>query len=171
MSLTIEAIYSRCEEVGECMEWTGTAVDGKHPRVFAGGRWLMVRRVVSSLFKDAPVPPLARCGSSCGSNLCVRAEHIVWRSYKQVGKAMSKSGVCSSAAARAGKRAARRSRSKLTPEKVQAILASTDSSSKEGLKHGVSGSTIRKVRAGQIWTEHLHGASVFTFRPELLEAA
>lgn len=162
MEMTLQAIYARCEEVGDCLEWQGRVQNGT-PQAWDGERYVSVRRFVIEQERGFAISPRFRCSPKCENERCISNAHIALRTYSQIALIAGRNGKSSSPAARAALTRGRRSRPdvKLDMEKARAMRASDLSDSEEARRHGVSRALVSMVRRNLIWREHLSGASVF----------
>lgn len=164
MTLTLADIYSRCDEVGECMEWTGYCRDGRPLLWHTEERhWLSVRRRVIDLTRVKPLDTKRyHVVAKCRNDACVAADHL-----RVVGKAhwlteaAKRRGPGYHAAHTSGNR--RRSSIKLTLDVAREIRASTLSSRKEAELRDIAPSLVRAIRRNEVWREGVvPGASVFS---------
>lgn len=164
------ALKSKIEPVGDCMEWQGQFV-GKTPVVYTPKSFISgyafhanmpVRRVLYCLETGHRPPAGYVLRARCWNDSCVDPNHFELISRKQQVAEQSKRGELVTAAFLKARSANGRSQSKLTPEAVAEIRASTATGPVEAAKHGVSTTTINRIRSGVRWATSLPGASIFT---------
>lgn len=96
-TLTLERFLKHTRPVGNCLEWTGHANNGKHPQIRLGGaagRVYNVRRVVYALVRGTEMLDRGyEVGQAreCCTDLCVHPEHMRARQHSQVQKGIPKS--------------------------------------------------------------------------------
>lgn len=172
MNLTLEYLYGRAVEVGECLEWGGPMQHGS-PIVSIGRnggknhQYRTVRRVIAEIEAGAPLSSRIRCVADCGNERCILAGHIAKKTYKQVAAMNKAKGLQSSSHARAAIARGRRNRGdvKLSIEIAREIRASDESGPKLASVYGVNRTLIGAIRRGEVWRENVPGASVFNWRP------
>lgn len=153
----LEQILARCEEFGDCLLWTGGVTSNGYPTF---NHALLRRRVRELVDGVAPKKPVT---CSCGEKLCLRPEHLVERTHKQIGKEAAKRGAFSSPTRRLRISMTKRARhAKLTLEAVREIRVSDESTRALAKRHGVHRTMIQRIRSGKAWHEIAPGASVFT---------
>lgn len=86
MNITLDQIYSRCEEVGDCWIWQGATSDTGYPIMKRhGGPCLLVRRVVMQLTDRPPAarqPVTAACEDKrCCSQVNNIKRGEAWKDY------------------------------------------------------------------------------------------
>ena len=171
---TLEDLRGRCridDETG-CWMWAGGA-SGKQPRVWCfdptAGKFKSIpaARAAWILGGDSPVAGRVVYHARCTNWLCVNPAHLAVGTKAEEGAHLRKHGTLRGDPARSAANAAsvRRHRSKLTPELVREIRASTEKgvsiASRLGIAHGI----VSNVRLGKIWRDGAPGASVFSWRP------
>jgi len=145
---TIESLMQRTSVEGDCIEWLGYSYEGNNPQVSHAGKMVAVRKLVM-LLNERKVPDRAYFKTTCGNDLCVRLEHIKVVDHKKHMISMAKNVNHKSPTRIAKLQAAAAPRRKLSPEQIDAILESTDSSRELALFYGVSKSTIAKVKGNR----------------------
>ena len=148
---TVELLRARCNEVGECLEWTGYMTNNV-PQVTHMGHMVPVRRLMLEL-SGRPVRDGAFVGCDCGNKSCVNPEHAVIRTPTQHLQKMANIGAYNEAARLAKLMMHARKRSKLTVDAVRDIRLSSDSSNEVAKQYGVSRQTISRIRSGDAWKE------------------
>ena len=145
---TIESIYARTDEVGECRIWKGYSINGT-PMVHHNGKMVSVRRVVMSFFQSGTSAKFLAC--KCGTPGCVAYHHIERRSAAQHMAAMNAASIpaARSPARRARLSASKLAAGKLTPEAVIDIRTSPKKGPELAEQYGVSYRRIRQIRAGE----------------------
>lgn len=172
---SVTELYARCDEVGECLLWTGTV--GQHvPQFYVrnrpdGGRnkhgaYLSCRREVYESSSGKPIQDGRFPVPMCRDRRCIRYEHLKLLTRKQIGQLASKEGKFSApqraAAIREGIRKA--GRLKLTPEQVREIRTSDETGVALAARMGVDKSLPPRIRRNEAHRETVANASVFNMR-------
>lgn len=162
--LATVVIPAKLTEVGECLLWEGWAQHGS-PQVYAGGRYLQARRVMWE-HRNGPIAPGLSPVMKCREPLCLVPGHMELRTIAGIAQLAASEGRFSTPQRRAAIVAGRRAKApgKLTPDDVQAVLTSGESTKVLATRYGVNESWITRLRnqgAGQPCAN----ASVFTWRP------
>lgn len=156
MIVTMENIRARCEEVGDCWEWTGPT-DGCAPVLrYNGSRKLHpVRRAVMAL-KDKPIGGLLVI-CTCRNPLCVNPDHLkaVTRAYLQKLTA-AETQYGKSPARSAALAAARRKQPGLvlSEDRVAEMRASGMTSRAAAKEFGCSQSAAWQAITGKTWKDY-----------------
>lgn len=175
MKPTTAEIYARCEDLGECLRWTGTTCNhvpqmyrsnGRGSGTKKAGTYWSCRRIVFEE-RAGPIPPGMFPVPMCRDKMCVRFEHLRLLTSKQIGQLAAKEGKFSSpmrcAAISAGVR--RSGQAKLTIEIAREIRASSESGKDIARRLGVDKSLPPRIRRGEAWRETVPNASVFSMVP------
>lgn len=162
---TLQTVYDRCEEIGDCWIWAQSlkangipqaCIDGK------GGR--NVRTYIYDVLSGKKRPPKSTVGSTCNERRCCNPAHLVWRSRSQVVSSSYKSGARHkfSLTLDRRERAVRNGWAKLTMEQAQEIRFKAATMRRKDLaaEYGVVVSTIREIINGNLW-KPLDGHSIF----------
>lgn len=175
----VEEMRQRCridEDTG-CWHWGGGMYDDGTPSVsfiFEGKRMAHKGRKAALLLstgKPLPKGHVAFQGKNCKSRDCVNPAHCRSSTRANWGQYMAASGRATSISKTVNAIANGRVKARLTPEEAALIRISGESVAELAARYAVSVSHIKRIRAGQHWRENVRGASVFTFRPQLKEAA
>lgn len=167
LSLTLEAIYARCDEIGDCRIWTGALSSGRHPCAQHNGGLVRVRRVVFEL-SGKPLREGREVGTTCRVLGCVWQGHLAARTLAESRAYHAALGAYSAPASHAAKlRSARERASKrgMSVEKARAIRASSGTAAEIAQALNVSLGAVNGVRKSTgSWREGaLPQASVFSF--------
>lgn len=150
-TLTLERFLKHTVPVGNCLEWTGHANNGKHPQIRLGGaagRVYNVRRVVYALVRGTEMLDRGyEVGQAreCCTDLCVHPEHMRARQHSQTQK-----GSVRSVMQRVRIAASKRAQSKVSQEIIDMIRASGEPASVLDERYGLGTSYTSKVRRGQL---------------------
>lgn len=152
---SIETLHARCDEVGDCWEWTGCYSKTGHPCTRHDGKMVLVRRLMAQL-AGKPITPSIKVIPCCENGRCINPDHIVVRTHRQVMKRQGAMGKLSEPSRLAKIAATKRAgpQAKLTWEKVQAIRARETTHSEEARLHGVSIGVISAIRRHLRWKEY-----------------
>ena len=151
--VTLDTIYGRCDEVGDCWIWRGAVSHGTAPAINIDGKSTNVRRfVVGLLGRQTKGRYVTAC---CGAPLCVAPDHLRVVTRSQLNTMAARRTGYGQNLARAAKIAqARRSRAHLSPELVQMIRSSDLPSAQLAKQLGVSKSTVNDARRGDTWRDY-----------------
>lgn len=154
--MTLDEIHHRCTECGECWHWNGYGGErGHYPQVRGpGGKVLQVRRVAFQL-RFGEIKDGMKILPVCGDPKCVNPEHQRSVTESQKSRRAAARGAYSSITRAAKIAAYRRANiSKLTPEQVQAIRASSDSGPVLAEQYGINRSMVNSIKAGRTWKDY-----------------
>jgi hypothetical protein len=148
--MTLDDIFKRTVEVGECREWTGSFTTSGVPLVYHRGQRTTVRKVVYEIRTGKQLPVGMVASTKCTNPRCV--DHVLPLTKAQM---LERSRANTNQELRAAKIAAskRRTAAKLTPEQVQMIRDSKETSTALALRLGVHHSVPAGIRKGLMWKE------------------
>lgn len=154
--LTLRMIHSRCDELGDCLLWTGATSKGQ-PRCSHNGKPISLRRLVYAQQREVPVekiPATLVCVPSCENEACLRPAHLVLRSKKTHQQILAKRGVYSAPDVMAKRAKACREgvNAKLTEELAKWARESGQTAAEAAFGLGVSKQNIHLIRQGRAWT-------------------
>jgi hypothetical protein len=159
-------ILSRCQECGECMEWSGAyqaavpiasvpreCMPGSMMRPTKAVIYVSVRRALLALKLGRDVGSRVLT-TSCGNPRCVNPSHL--RAHTRSEHAARMSGLARNVDAERNRKIAeaKRASSKLTIEKVREIRATTETCKSTALRYGVNPALISRIRRGQCWPDY-----------------
>ena len=73
----LKKIQSRCEEVGDCLEWQGHVSATGSPRIYNDSRMQSARKLMLQAHgKPSEVPLKHKLVCTCENHRCVNADHI-----------------------------------------------------------------------------------------------
>lgn len=145
---TLDQIYARCTEDGDCLRWQGRrSCASGHPKI--GNK--SGRRVVYELL-HGPIPDHKYVTVTCDCIDCLAPEHLALTTKAQAAK---KGNQCPTVRLRKAIASAKANRKtgKLTMEKAREIRASSKTCDDLALAYGVDKTLISKVRTGAAWRE------------------
>lgn len=148
---TIEKLFARCNEVGECWEWTGY-ITNNVPHVTHMGEMVPVRKLMLEL-SGRPVRDGAFAGCGCKNKPCVNPDHAVVRSPLQHMQKMAATPAHNEAARVAKLVMHARRRAKLELSDVREIRLSVEPPIELAKQYGVSRQTVSRIQAGTAWRE------------------
>ena len=154
MSALIQNIQAfAIEEECGCWRWIGATQNCKTPMMRWDGKVSSVRRFVLTERGTHLKGYLA--GTTCGNPLCVRPDHIVRTTRRQVSiQAAESMGAESRIWRRMNIAHAARLRGKLTMEIANAIREDDRPQRSIARDYGVTQHTIQSIKAGLIWREY-----------------
>lgn len=148
---TLEELYARTVEEGDCRIWTGAGKKLPHLNTSKGR--INVRLLVLQA-SGSQIRANCVLGCSCGNEKCIELTHIRQRSRKEHASYFGRLGAYSSPAKIAKMASTKRKSSKLDDRKVAEIRASEDSALKLSAIYGVAPSYITSIRAGKLWKNY-----------------
>lgn len=147
-SYLLERIRARCTEEGDCLLWGGATSAGGLPRVWKDGLSTSLRRLLW-IEKHGEIPSDVRIGVKCRVDLCVAPAHLVIRDRCDELK-----GTRRSQAFKAKIAAAKRSKSRFTPEFIAMIRGSLLNNCALGREIGLDHRIIAKIRNHEVWKDY-----------------
>ncbi len=160
--VTLEGVFSRCEDFGECRLWGGSlAGEGREPRIYVGSKPHSARRWVYEAFYGVKPPPGKIMGVSCGERLCLEPRHLKPMTRSELQSLNYAAGLSPEHISALTRAARNRANLKLSMEIAREIRASSEPSREEAKRRGVSKATICRIRRNEAWSEMARGASVF----------
>ena len=150
----LKKIQSRCEEVGDCLEWQGHVSSGGSPRIWHEGKTQSVRKLMlQANGKASEVPPKRKLMTTCENPRCVHPSHLVIVPMAKFVRVRLVANT--NHQIRAAKIAkARRKSAKLTADDVAAIRASDEADHILADRYGVSRSHVSGIQARTKWRDH-----------------
>lgn len=149
--LITDLIAFRSIQDGDCIRWTGTMVNGRHPVLFAANAQHLVRRWLWEQ-ERGPIPAgkILRC--TCGMLRCIHLGHVQLTTYRAVAEECGAKGLMSGPVRSAKIAATKRAgpQAVLTDDQVAAIRAGTESVTAAAAAYGVSPSTVNRIRRGEM---------------------
>jgi hypothetical protein len=130
--------------VGECWMWLGTVASNGYGKIGIGGKSLSAHRVAYEQ-TNGPIPRGALVCHTCDNRRCINPAHLYAGSYQTNAADRQQRNRLPPA------KGLLNGMSKLTPEQVTAIRASTKSYQTIADEYGVHKSTIGAIRKGTTW--------------------
>lgn len=157
MSKLIERIRARCNEVGECWEWTGCLQACKTtPQINYKGRPQPVRRLLATELGLAVTNRVATV--RCMNRLCVNPDHIQTLTRKVMQARVAKAHPAVMSPSRMMRIALKaRATSKLTADQVRQIRQLLDEGVLQRViaeQFGVSQNLISRIKREVIWRDY-----------------
>jgi hypothetical protein len=154
MSQLIERIRKRCEEIGDCWEWQGALQQrSRTPVMRSNGNNRCVRRVIAEDQGHNIEGKIVTY--KCGNHLCCNPDHLQVMTKTALQKRTNKNHVrYMSLSRRQRVAAARRNKSKLTSDQVQAIRDDTRPQRAIATSYGISQTTVSRIKRGEIWRNY-----------------
>lgn len=146
--ITTEDIRQRCYvDAAGCWHWRMACNSQGTPQAWfpARGITTSVTSIAHSLSKGCEIPQGKLWRPSCGEPGCVNPEHQRYTTRSRVMRGEK------SVVHIAKITLARRKRSKLSPQAVDDIRATTDALVIAAARHGVTRSTVSRIRRGTAW--------------------
>lgn len=154
MDALVKRIYDRCEEYGECWEWSG-AFQSKRttPVIHYGERVLAVRRLLAEHMGHNMDGKIATY--DCGNELCVNPAHILVTTRKKLSKRIAADLKYHMNPVRMKKLSdSARSRGKLTMELARQIREAPGSQRQIAAQFGISQATVSFIVRNRTWREY-----------------
>ena len=150
----LKKIESRCEEVGDCLEWQGHVSSGGSPRIWHEGKTHSVRKLMlQANGKPSEVPLKHKLVCTCENHRCVNVDHIAIVPLAKFVRERLVPGT--NHLLRSAKIAkARRAGAKLSDADVAAIRASDEADHILAERYGVSRSHVSGIQARTKWRDH-----------------
>lgn len=155
MDGTIEAIYARCIEEGDCWLWQGPVDTNDIPimRITGSRKLHPVRRYILQM--DGTVLGSLRATNICNVPRCVNPEHArAWTMAKLIKRAADETGYAKQPARNAKIAARKRQLSPISPELIEEIRTSSESGRAIAIRLGYCQSTIQAIRAYDTWKDY-----------------
>ncbi len=156
----LKSILDRCDEVGDCLVWTGR-MNNKTPCVYTPDGYRQVRRLVYEEMGGVCIRSDRFPQMRCRELRCVKYEHIKLMTRSEIGKEGAKRGAYSSPQRRSAISAAMRKLAKIDQATARCIRTSTATHKAISAQYGISRSTVGRIRRNQTWREAARGASIF----------
>ncbi len=139
--MKLETIYSKCEEVGECLEWQGYVTRHGEPVISKK----KIRRLVWEQ-TQGPIPDGMVVTYGCQSKACVA--HLKLATKRQIVRRTARQGLFSGPEKSAAITLGRRKQVKYPQELVDQVRASPLNPTQAAAHFNVPRSWVYKVRAG-----------------------
>lgn len=144
---TVESLFARSEEVGNCIEWQAYFQNGT-PYVQHGDRFMSVRALMMELMGNVYEERMF-FGVNCDNKACINPEHIVARSMKSHAKHMAQKTDHNGILRLAKLQKAAAKRRALTDDQVMQVLTDERTCKSIAKELGVSSSLIAKIKRGE----------------------
>lgn len=157
----LKSIHDRCEEVGECLEWTGTYTNNHLPYTYVDGVRRTMRPMVFAFAKPDQGFKGMRMFMTCNNYRCLDPNHMMPLSS---GRAMTRARKSAYTPIRVIKIAAtkRAQGAKLDMEKARYIRSSDKTEVVLAKEMGVCQSLINRVKRGESWGEETVKGNMFS---------
>ena len=153
MTVTIQEIKDRTDEVGDCWVWKKAITSG-YPQLKVPGRACkLVRRLVVEL-DGRPAGARQPVITTCGDPLCVNPAHLKPVTVSEVGKRAAAAGGWKGKARGSKIAAKKRATGKLTLEIAREIRMSEESGPVLSARYGVNRSLITRIKRGHAWKDY-----------------
>lgn len=153
MTITIQEIKDRTDEVGECWIWKQGTTNG-YPQLKVPGRTCkLVRRLVVEL-DGRPAEVRQPVITTCGDPMCVNPAHLRQSSTSEVGKRTAAAGGWKGKARGSKIAAKKRATGKLTMEIAREIRMSVESGPVLSARYGVDKSLVNRIKRGHAWKDY-----------------
>jgi len=150
----LKKIESRCEEVGDCLEWQGHVSSGGSPRIWHEGKMQSARKLVLQAHgKPSEVPLKHKLMTTCENPRCIHPDHLVIVPMAKFVRERLVPGT--NHLLRSAKIAkARRAGAKLSDADVSDIRASTEKDHILAERYGVSRAYVSSIQLHRRWRDH-----------------
>lgn len=149
----IAYIAARTVEDGDCLLWTRGCANG-HPSARIDGKEQLVRRVLQEQ-ASGPISPGKVLRVTCGNTKCLSRDHWTITTHRRIALDCSAKGLMGGQLRAAKIAAAKRfgPQAKITQDDARAIRASDLSGAALAKRYSISGSTVSKIKRGQVRRE------------------
>jgi hypothetical protein len=147
-SYLLEKIRHRCIEEGDCLLWQGAVLSEGLPRLYSNGQSTSLRRLLW-VEKHGEISSDVRIGAKCRVGLCVAPAHLIIRDRCDELK-----GTRRSQAFKAKIAAAKRSKSRFTPDFIEMVRTSPLNNCALGREIGLNHAIVAKIRNHQVWKDY-----------------
>lgn len=147
-SYLMDRIRSRCTEEGDCLLWGGALSTDGIPRLYMDGQSNSLRRLLW-IEKHGDIESSVRIGAKCRENRCVAEAHLVIRDRCDDIK-----GLRRSQAFKAKIAAAKRAKSRFTPEFIEMVRSSPLNNCALGRQVDLDHRVIAKIRNHEVWKDY-----------------
>ena len=150
----LKKIESRCEEVGDCLEWQGHISATGSPRIYHDSRMQSARKLMLQAHgKPSEVPLKHKLVCTCENHRCVNVDHIAIVPLAKFVRERLVPGT--NHLLRSAKIAkARRAGAKLSAADVADIRASTEKDHILAERYGVSRAYVSSIQLHRRWRDH-----------------
>lgn len=145
--MTLDEIKARCEEVGDCLEWTGYFERGNPRSAGRSVRFTVYELVNGPVAKDRTKVVTVKCGNP----KCVNPDHLIRTTKSVVAKRVGSLGLTQKRRISEGRR---KQSTLLTMEIAREVRESTLPAKEEAKLRGISWHMVYKIRAHQAWREY-----------------
>lgn len=155
---TLETLLARCDEVGECMEWTGYYNSTGHPFLRHDGAQWLARRLAYVL-NGGHLPVGYVLANGCGNPRCILPAHSIKETKTTHLKNLSKTGRNSGMVRLANLAAthrARHARPGMTMELARALRTEPGTITDKAKRHNLPLKMVSKIVRGDAWKEYSH---------------
>ena len=153
MTITIQEIKARTDEVGDCWIWQKCTSSGYPQIKVAGCACKLVRRIVVAL-DGRPAEPRQPVITTCGEQKCVNPAHLRSSTISAVGKRAAAAGGWKGKARGSKIAAKKRATGKLTMEIAREIRMSVESGPVLSARYGVDKSLVNRIKRGHAWKDY-----------------
>lgn len=143
---TLDRVLLNCQEDGDCLIWTGGNNSIGIPKI----RNTSGRRVMWEL-KNGEIPPGMLVSTTCGHPACL--EHLALSTKSEIVTRSHERPHTKARVTASNRRAARKSRAKITIDIARDIRASDETGLAIAARLGISNSLVSLVRRGKGWVE------------------
>ncbi|KQP37582.1 hypothetical protein [Pseudorhodoferax sp. Leaf274] len=146
---SLNAIFERCTEEGDCWLWQDGVNGAGWPSISIGGRTQYVRRVVRGMMDGEPVPARMRVPAKCGQRLCVSPYCSIVCTHRTSHRMAAERGAFGRPDAILRTTLRQRAQSAYSDELVSQIRTSEEDTATVCQRTGMSSSHVRRIRSGE----------------------
>lgn len=166
ITLTLDIIRGRCEEVGECWMWQQGTANGHAPIARHNGKAVGVRRLVVELSTGKKVRRGWFVVARCWESKCCNPAHLHAVHSKEYMRLLNEHGFVNNTRHTAAKTASRRARSALSMEQAQELrrrhMEGGELLKDLAVEFGISKAHASRIKRHVNWAGAVRGASVFS---------
>lgn len=149
MSITLQTIKDRSDEVGECWLWAGATSNTGHPIVKIKGCGCKLVRRVSFILNGGELAARQPVVPMCNEKLCVNPEHLEVSTTKKIAKKAAKEGKFSTLQRCAAISRGQGYRKKLSDDAANEIRYSEESGPVLADRHGIHKSLVNRIKRNE----------------------
>ena len=147
---TLAALMARTATDGNCRVWLGHCDSVGSPKITIHYQKYFVRRLVWQLL-HGPIAKGGQIGATCGTPGCTAPAHLVCRTQSQ---ALKGRPIPIERRIRIALTQRANAATKLTPEQVAEIRASTEPANALDKRYGLSNGRASLIRRGRAWRDY-----------------
>lgn len=150
---TLESLFARCDECGNCWLWKGANDGHGKPSTKHGGKTVNPRRVARELKDGTPLKPGQQVVPTCHNRLCISPECSIRTTAKGRARIANERGAFNNPAKNRRAAMTKRAKSHISEEMVATVRAAR-TAAEAASQTGVSLSHSKAIRRGDARKEY-----------------